>query len=164
MFDHCKEEALCAVIHTNHHLTTLKCSGNVISDATLHAMANSHCSATLTSIDISENVDVTNDGVCALVTACGSTLISLNLYKCESLTDETISSIAAHCVQIKELDLSGCKNIGSFVFQDVVTHCKNMKKLVLKEKDHVRESFQSMYFQMTITAMKSKLRPLTAYG
>ncbi|CAB4043411.1 F-box LRR-repeat 4 isoform X2, partial [Paramuricea clavata] len=59
-------------------------------------------------------------------------LVSLDLWRAKSLTQNGISSIYQNCPNLEEIDLGWCNNVATHSsLRLLVTHCQKMKKIFL---------------------------------
>jgi hypothetical protein len=61
----------------------------------------------LSSIDLFKNARVTDDGLLALLSACGKTLKRMYLQMCILITDKVVEEISKSCPLLEYLDLYG---------------------------------------------------------
>jgi len=96
------------------------------------------CCARLKHLDLSDNYIILDSNTATAhftgkgVRGC-TQLETLNLHKCEGITDEGLASIATHCPLIRELALSNCRHVSDDGLLACVAKLKHLRILRLDD-------------------------------
>eukprot|EP00050_Salpingoeca_kvevrii_P007254 m.294857 g.294857 ORF g.294857 m.294857 type:complete len:677 (-) comp13071_c0_seq1:406-2436(-) len=109
-------------------LTHVDISNNLyLSDRALFALARA---VQLTSVNLSGCLNVTDNGVCAILAACPK-LRSLNLGNCTSLSATTFRELAVCSSSIEALDFMNMRHINHLVLLQTLLSCHSLVSLNL---------------------------------
>eukprot|EP00747_Dinoflagellata_sp_TGD_P206330 gnl/TRDRNA2_/TRDRNA2_80056_c0_seq1.p1 gnl/TRDRNA2_/TRDRNA2_80056_c0~~gnl/TRDRNA2_/TRDRNA2_80056_c0_seq1.p1 ORF type:complete len:356 (+),score=28.92 gnl/TRDRNA2_/TRDRNA2_80056_c0_seq1:68-1135(+) len=85
----------------------------------------------LRELDFSGYANLTDSDIQALLVGCGAGLSMLVLSGCQSLTDESLSTIAKSCPNLQTVNLAGCQALTDRGLRKLAAGCPHLQSLYL---------------------------------
>jgi len=88
--------------------------------------------STLTSLNLSGCYSLTDQGLASLFAQNLPSLVTINLSLCKEVTDRSLGRISAHCANLQNLDLGGCTGITNAGLLLIVRGLADLRHLSLR--------------------------------
>mmetsp|Transcript_15428 Transcript_15428/g.23272 ORF Transcript_15428/g.23272 Transcript_15428/m.23272 type:complete len:1050 (+) Transcript_15428:143-3292(+) len=102
-------QGILALCKHSKHLRILQLSGcETLKDSDVNVLRHAAFGSSITSVDLSDCVGISNTGVAAICASLGESLRELNIAGCH-VTDAVCGAICSKCTKLNSLDMSRCR-------------------------------------------------------
>lgn len=97
----------------------------------------------LSTLDISNSSEVTDNGIISLVENSKMMILDLNLNGCKKLSDLSLIKISDYLPYLRTLDVGNCPMVSDYGIEKVAYGCKQLNYLVISDCDNISRDIHS---------------------